>query len=674
MAKGSLERLVAVRELLNSSLEKSRALDLGLDKTGQRLDEIKERLPSLEDDFRCLPMQKCSYVAVRNQIDSAIGPAAAVLKVYDAVKELEKSLSSESFSDIFSYLSVMKRLEEAIKFLADNCRLAIQWLEGIAQALEGNVAVNHRYNCSVEKCLRILRQLQAVESSARLNGGSLFGALERLESEFIQLVTENTTPFALVASSSSPRKQACTGSSLMPEAVIQKLQPIIERLKAHSRLDNCISSYVEVRSLNIRKCLQHLDLEYLEKSLTEFDDVKDIEGFINDWCKHLELVVKHVFEPEYRLCNDVFNNTGSNVCMRCFAKLAAQSGIHSFIQFAKNVSETKKDPIKLLRLLEIFAALDNLRVDFNRLFGGEANGEIQSLTRDLIKKVVHGACEIFWELPLQVKLQRHNFPPSDGSVPRLVSFVTDYCNQLLADNYKPMLTQILVIHQSWKQEKYEEGLLTSQIYNIIKEIALNLDAWSNSHQDITLSFLFMMNNHCHFCSLRDTKLGDMMGDSWLKAHEQYKNYYAGLYVRECWGKLFALLKQDGILLSPGRKAYNRDLLKKKLKDFNQTFDFMYKKQSYWVVSDENLREKLCQLVVQAFMPVYRSYLQNYGVFIEQDASGSKYVKYTANDLEKMLSSLFQPNLRKSGSSRRSQFIGKIRNVVTHQFHLMLTAS
>ncbi|KAH9716100.1 exocyst subunit exo70 family protein [Citrus sinensis] len=616
----SIESLLAARKLLNSSLDKSRAVALALGKTGSRLEEIKERLPSSEAAFRCFSMQKCSFVVVRNQIDSAIGPAAAVLKVFDSVQELEKSLISESHSDIFGYLVVLKQLEEAMKFLADNCRLAIQWLEGIAEALEGNVAVTDRYNCSVKKSIRILHELLAYEASARLNGGLLFEALNYLESEFNRLVTENTIPFALVASSSSPGKQAYIGSSLMPITVIQKLQVIIDRLKANGRLEICISVYAEVRSLNIRKSLQKLDLEYLEKWAKEFDDVQDIEGLIGNWCKHLELVVKHVFEPECKLCIDVFNKIGLDICNCCFAKIAIQSGILSFLQFGKNVTETY--------------------------------GDIQSLIRDLIRRVVNGACEIFLELPLQVKLQRQVSPPPDGSVPRLV----------------------LVIHQSWKQAKYEEGLLTRLIYSVIKEIALNLDEWSNSHQDITLSYLFVMNNHCHFCNLKGTKLGDMMGDSWVKAHEQYKNYYAGLYVRESWGKLFSFLRQDGLIASPSRKASNRELVKKKLKDFYQTFDYMVKKHSCWVVTDKNSREKICQLVVQAFLPVYRSYLQNYGVLVEENASGGKYVKYSANDLEKILSSLFQPNLRKNGSSRHLQFIGKIKNVVTHQFHLMLTAS
>lgn len=670
----SIDNLLAARNFLNASLEKSRVLAGALDKTGPRLEEIKTRLSSLEAAFKSIPMRKCSLGAVRDQIECAVGPAAAVLRVFDGVQELEKLLLFEPSSDLSKYLSVMKQLEESMRFLAGNCRLAIEWLEGIAEAFDGNSVVDNQYISSLKKCLRILRELQATDVCSRLNGGGLFEPLNRLENEFIQIVTLHTIPDILVASSFFAEKQTGIDQSTVPASAVQKFQAIIDRLNANGRLENCISAYVKVRSSNIRRSLEVLDLEYLEKSVLESDDVQDIEDFIDNWCEHLQLVVKHVFEPEYKLCNDVFSKTGSDACMRCFAKIAARSGILSFLQFGMNVTEAKRNPLKLLKLLDMFAVLDSLRVHINRLFGAEACAEIKNLTRDLVKRVVGGVCEIFWELPLQVQLQRQISPPVNGAVPRLVSFVTDYLNQLLGENYRPILTQVLLIHQNWKQEKYEEGLLTGQIYNIIKEIALNLDAWSSVFEDNTLSYIFMMNNHCHFCNLQGTELGKMLGDSWLKAHEQYRDYYVEIYVRESWGEIFALLSQDGLAQFPGRKANCRDTAKKRLKAFNDAFDYMYKKQFFWVVADKSLREKICNLVVQAFVPVYRSYLQSYGVLVEQDVSASKHVKYSVYNLEKMLSSMFQPKLGKYGSSKHLEIIGKLKNAVTNQFHLMLTAT
>ncbi|GAB2222883.1 hypothetical protein Droror1_Dr00017014 [Drosera rotundifolia] len=657
---GSIEKLLLTRKSLSLSLDRSRALGVALDKVGPRLEEINQRLPSLEAAVRPIRANKDALVAVGGHIDRAVGPAAAVLKVFDAVHGLEKPLLSDPRKDLPGYLGVLKRLEEALRFLADNCGLAIQWLEDIVEYLEDNVLADDRYLLDLKKSLKGLREMQSNGGKSRLDGGLLGAALDKLENEFRLLLTENSTPLPMP--SQSLGEKASISPSLVPVPVIQKLQAILGRLMANERLEKCISIYVEVRGANVRASLKDLNLDYLEISVAEFNDVQSIEVYIAQWGKHLEFAVKHLFEMEYKLCNDVFGRVGLDVWMGCFAKIAAQAGILAFLQFGKTVTESKKDPIKLLKLLDIFASLNKLRLDFNRLFGGAACAEIQNLTRDLIRRVVDGACEIFWELLVQVELQRQTPPPDDGSVPRLVSFISDYCNRLLGDDYKLILTQVLVIHRSWKKEKFQERLLIEAILDIIKAIELNLETWSKVYEDTELSHFFLMNNHWHlYKHMRGTKLAVHLGDSWLKEHEQYKEYYSTTYLRESWGKLPALLSREGLILFSGGRATARDLVKKRLKKFNEAFDDMYKKQSNWVVSDKDLREKTCQLIVQTIVPVYRSYMQNYGPLVEQDAS-SKYAKYTAQSLEQLVTSLFHPKPGKLGSFKGRQYSGKFPSV------------
>ena len=144
-----------------------------------------------------------------------------------------------------------------------------------------------------------------------------------------------------------------------------------------------------------------------------------------------------------------------------------------------------------------------------------------------------------------------------------------------------------------------------------------------------------------------------MGDSWLREHEQYKEYYSTVFLRESWGKLPGHLSREGLILFSGSRATARDLVKKRLKTFNEAFDEVYKKQSGWIIAERDLREKTCQLIVQTVLPIYRSYMQNYGPLVEQDASSNKYAKYTVQALEQMLLSLFLPRLERYGS-----FVGR----------------
>ncbi|KAK6129855.1 hypothetical protein DH2020_036441 [Rehmannia glutinosa] len=517
----SIEKLASARKLLKSSVEKSKALALSLEKTGPRLDEINQRLPSLEVAIRPIRAESDALSSVGGHINRAVVPAAAVLKVFDAIHGLEKSLSDPQF-DLPGYLGVLKRLEEALRF----------W--------DITVVADSRFTSGLKNALMRLRELEDGEEKGRLDGGLLEAALERLENEFRRLLTENSVPLPM--SSPTLSEQACIAPSPLPVAVIQKLQAILGRLIANDRLEKCISIYVE-------------------------------------------------------------------------------AGMLAFLQFGKTVTESKKDPVKLLKLLDIFASLNKLRLDFNRLFGGAACADIQNLTRDLIKRVIEGACEIFWELLVQVELQRHTPPPPDCSIPRVVTFITDYCNKLLGDEYKPILTQVLVIERSWKHEKYQDRILIGELLNLVKAIELNLETWSKGYEDAVSSYLFLMNNHWHlYKHLKGTKLGGLLGDSWLNEHEQYKEYYLTIYLRESWGKLPALLSREGLILFSGGRATARNLVKQRLKAFNEAFDEMYKKQANWVIMDKDLREKTCQIIIQTIVPVYRSYMQNYGPLVEQDSS------------------------------------------------------
>lgn len=656
----SVENLITAAKSLKLSLDKSKSIGLALEKAGPRFDEIRQRLPSLGAAVRPIRADRDALAAVGGHINRAVGPAAAVLKVFDAVHGLEKSILSDPRTDLAGYLSVLKRLQEALRFLGDNCGLAIQWLEDIVEYLEDNSVADRVYLANLKKELKNLREFEHGE----LDGGLLDAALYKLEDEFRLLLTENSVPLPMQSAVAGNGDQPCIAPSPLPVSVIHKLQAIIGRLTANDRLDRCVEIYVEVRSSNVRASLQALNLDYLEISVSEFNDVQSIEGYIAQWGRHLEFAVKHLFEAEYKLCNDVFERIGLDVWMGCFSKIAAQAGILAFLQFGKTVTESKKDPIKLLKLLDIFASLNKLRLDFNRLFGGAPCAEIQNLTRDLIKRVIDGAAEIFWELLVQVELQRPNPPPMDGNVPRLVSFITDYCNKLLGEDYKPILTQVLIIHRSWKRQSFQEKLLVNEVLNIVKAVEQNVETWIKAYEDPMLSNFFAMNNHWHLCKhLKGTKLGELLGDSWLREHEQYKDYYSTIFLRESWGKLPGHLSREGLILFSGGRATARDLVKKRLKKFNEVFDEMFTKQSSWIMPERDLREKTCQLIVQAVVPVYRSYMQNYGPLVEQDASSTKYAKYTVQKLEEMLLCLYRPRPVRHGSLRSPTFNAKYGNGV-----------
>ncbi|KAL0696708.1 hypothetical protein Bca4012_063888 [Brassica carinata] len=622
-----------MRSLLKSEMEKSETFSLVLEKTGSKLEDLNTKLLSLEADVK---VERWRSSPFSDHIRYTIAPISAALRVYASIQELERSLVASN--EVLGYVSDVKRLGEALKLLTSSCVLALNWLEQTIKFLtENGMPEDHPCGLRFKTSIELLRELQMAEARAYLRGGSLHTALENLETELELILHEE---------------------EVLSESNLRDLKAIIKRLDAQTRLTNCVHVYIKNRTRVIQK---RFEIDYLERTITEADNLHDIEGYIDQWRSDMELAVKEIYEFESNLCYEVFKDVGEehDVPLYCFGEIASNSGIIPLLRFGSRISKCKKGPPKLLKLLECFFTMDNVRTEFNRLFRGEQCSKIRRETRELVSNLVNGVCEIFWELPCQVELHRPNSPPLDDGVPKLVSVVTEYCNKLLGDKNKPVLSKILEIDLGWKNEKYQEEIVIGHMYNILREIALNLDAWSSSNKETALSYIFMMNNHSHFCGLRETYLGNMMGESWLNAHEQYRDYYAALYVKESWGKLLSLLNNKAQALSSSSPA-KRKSIKRTLQAFAEGFDEMHRKQSDWVVEDEKVRWKICEAMVRTVVPRYKSYLQSYIMLLAEEddhKSSCKDLNYTPKGLEMKLKTMFQSKEERQIVYKYSHFDG-----------------
>ncbi|CAA6662340.1 unnamed protein product [Spirodela intermedia] len=573
-----MENLVAAQRSLRASLERTQAVATALDTAGLRLDEISRRLPSLEAALRPVRARKEALLAVGRHIDRAVGPAAAVLRVFDAVHGLEALLFSDRAMISPATSLSSGRLEEALFFLAGNCNLAIQWLEDMVDHLEENSLADSGF-------LAILR-------------GSL-------------LSLKNSSPLSMGASSAPPSAASSPSSAGCWRRT--KLVLILERLSANGRLENCIRIYTAERVSVLRASLSSLDLDYLEKiANSELDDVRSIEDSFIRWREHLEFAVKHLFESEYKLCSELLGACGPpELWMGCFAEIASQPGITAFLRFGMRVTESQNDPIKLLKLLEIFSTLDKLRVDFNRLFGGKPCGEIKSLTRDLIKRssmgpaTSSGSSWFRWSCSGRC-------PPRPWERPQARTFITGYCNTLLGEEYSRISTG-----QIW--ESFWGGM--------------------------------------------------------AEGHRHYRDYYMELYLRQSWRKLPGLLSREGLALlssgGGGGGSTERDLVKKRLWAFNEAFDEIYRKHSRWVIPEKDLREELCNLIAEILVPRYRIYMKNYGPLVEKEESAHKYAKHTVKSLESIICSLFQHSPGNHRDSKTDPPMGRSMTLSTQPGFIIL---
>lgn len=117
---------------------------------------------------------------------------------------------------------------------------------------------------------------------------------------------------------------------------------------------------------------------------------------------------------------------------------------------------------------------------------------------------------------------------------------------------------------------------------------------------------------------------------------------------------------------------SRASVKDRFKTFNSQFEELHQRQSQWTVPDSELRESLRLAVAEVVLPAYRSFLRRFGhvssyflppVFrslsiffssfsfiqmclyyrpmIENGKNPQKYIRYTPEDLERMLGEFFE---------------------------------
>uniref|UniRef100_A0A0D3C5E4 Exocyst subunit Exo70 family protein n=1 Tax=Brassica oleracea var. oleracea TaxID=109376 RepID=A0A0D3C5E4_BRAOL len=73
----------------------------------------------------------------------------------------------------------------------------------------------------------------------------------------------------------------------------------------------------------------------------------------------------------------------------------------------------------------------------------------------------------------------------------------------------------------------------------------------------------------------------------------------------------------------------------RFKMFNMQFDELHQRQSQWTVPDTELRESLRLAVAEVLLPAYRSFLKRFGPLVESGKNSQRYIKYTAEHLERL---------------------------------------
>nr|ATP84483.1 Exo70A1 [Corylus heterophylla x Corylus avellana] len=630
------ERAAKMRE----SLQKSQTI---ADSVVTILGSFDHRLSVLETAMRPTQIRTHSVRKAHENIDKTSKAAEVLLAQFDLYRQAETKILRGPHEDLESYLEAIEQLRNNIKFFSSK------------KGFKSSDGVLNNANTLLSK------------------------AISKLEDEFKQLLLSYSKPVepdrlfdclpnSLRPSSGSPGHQGdasgkspsnhhseqhksnlenavYTPPALIPPRILPLLHDLAQQMVQAGHHQQLLKIYRDTRSSVLEESLRKLGVEKLSKDDVQKMQWEVLEAKIGNWIHFMRIAVKLLFAGERVVCDQIFEGFDS-LADQCFSEVTASS-VSVLLSFGDAIAKSKRSPEKLFVLLDMYEIMRELHSEIEMKFKGKACSEIRESAFGLTKRLAQTAQETFGDFEEAVEKDATKTAVSDGTVHPLTSYVINYVKFLF--DYQSTLKQLF---QEFDNKDGTSSQLASVTTRIMQALQTNLDGKSKQYKDIALTHLFLMNNiHYMVRSVRRSEAKDLLGDDWVQRHRRIVQQNANSYKRSAWSKILQCLSIQGLASSGGGSSMGGDggnssgasraLIKERFRTFNMQFEELHQKQSQWTVPDSELRESLRLAVAEVLLPAYRSFVKRFGPMVESGKNPQKYIRYTAEDLERMLGEFFE---------------------------------
>ncbi|GLU12720.1 hypothetical protein SLE2022_293790 [Rubroshorea leprosula] len=421
------------------------------------------------------------------------------------------------------------------------------------------------------------------------------------------------------------------------------LKEIADRMISSGYEKECVQVYCNVRRDALDECLVILGVEKLSIEEVQKIEWKDLDEKMKKWIEAVKITVRVLLSGERRLCEQIFKASDS-IKEICFNE-TAKGCLMQLLNFGEAVAIGHRSSEKLFRILDMYDAVADALPDLQEM-----------LTDEFIcteaKGVLHGLGEAakgtLMELQNAVQNEPSRRPMQNGEIHPATRYVMNYV-KLLVD-YNETLDSILETDEDEADRFHGEAGDNHQLQSttpfakwlflVISSLESNLEEKSKVYDDNALQYIFLMNNILYVVQkVKDSELGKLLGDNWVRKRRGQIRQYATCYLRASWSKALSCLKDEGIGGSSSNAS--KVALKERFKSFNACFEELYRIQTAWKVPDPQLREELRISISEKVIPAYRSFVGRFGSQLESGRHAGKYIKYTPEDLESYLSDLFE---------------------------------
>ncbi|MBA0678538.1 hypothetical protein Goari_019878 [Gossypium aridum] len=493
-------------------------------------------------------------------------------------------------------------------------------------------------------------RLILIRNTVPLDVEGLYGSIRRVSLSFAANEGEIDEEFESFGEVDSVRgcfhdRGASLGDDLCVDLInadaVVELQEIADRMIRSGYEKECVQTYSNVRRDALDEYLVILGVERLSIEEVQKIEWKALDEKMKKWIQAIKITVRVLLSGEKRLCDQIFNGFDS-IKEICFSE-TAKGCVMQLLNFGEAVAIGKRSPEKLFRILDMYDVLADALLDLEMMITDEF---LCSEAKGVLSGLGEAAKGTFVEFENAVKSEASKKPMQNGEIHPLTRYVMNYV-KLLVD-YSKTLNLLL----ESDEDEEDDGLqsedseletttpFAKRLLLLISSLESNLEEKSKLYEDGALHCIFLMNNILYIVQkVKDSELGKLLGDNWVRKRRGQVRQYATSYLRACWMKALYCLKDEGIGGSSNNAS--KVTLKERFKNFNACFEEIYRIQTGWKVPDPQLREELRISISEKVIPAYRSFMGRFGSQLESGRNSGKYIKYTPEDLENYLLDLFE---------------------------------
>ncbi|XP_076881677.1 exocyst complex component EXO70A1-like [Bidens hawaiensis] len=427
---------------------------------------------------------------------------------------------------------------------------------------------------------------------------------------------------------------------IRPEAV-DEVKDIAGLMIRSGYEKECCQVYCNVRRDVLDECLMILGVERLS-----IEEVLRIEWAVLDeklkkWILAVKVVVRVLLFGEKRLCEAIFDQS-ELIQEVCFVE-TTKACVMQLLNFGEAVAISQRSSEKLFRILDMYKVVGDALHDLEALFGYESGEMVCSEAKGVLSGLGMAGLGTFVEFENAVKGENSGAVQSGGIHP-ITRYVMNYLKLLVA--YSDTMNALLPKNDhdlvSVENDDDEARLspMAYRVQELIASLQTNLDEKSRLLEDGALRYIFMMNNVLYIVQkVKGSEVRNLLGDQWIRKHRGKIRQWHTSYLRAAWGKALQCLKDEGV--GGSSTGASKVILKERFKNFNACFEDIYRVQTLWKVPDEQLKEELRISISEKVLPAYRAFLGRFGSRLEGGRHGGRYIKYYPDDLENLLSDLFE---------------------------------